>query len=90
MNIKAAAYDINDLSIKDLGHPAIQSCYNIDKGLFVSDETKVLYNTNTKDITASASAPKPAFETAGPRENLFFDPKNLTCGIVTCGGLCPA
>jgi 6-phosphofructokinase 1 len=28
-------------------------------------------------------------EVAGPREKLFFDPSQLACGIVTCGGLCP-
>ena len=30
-----------------------------------------------------------AMEAAGPREKLFFDPSQLACGIVTCGGLCP-
>ena len=25
----------------------------------------------------------------GRREKLFFDPSQLACGIVTCGGLCP-
>jgi 6-phosphofructokinase 1 len=29
------------------------------------------------------------FEVAGPREKLFFDPKETRAGIVTCGGLCP-
>jgi 6-phosphofructokinase 1 len=29
------------------------------------------------------------FEMAGPREKLFFDPKDTIAGIVTCGGLCP-
>ncbi len=29
------------------------------------------------------------FEKAGPRANLYFDPSKTTCGIVTCGGLCP-
>jgi 6-phosphofructokinase 1 len=29
------------------------------------------------------------FELAGPREKLFFNPKDVTVGIVTCGGLCP-
>jgi 6-phosphofructokinase 1 len=29
------------------------------------------------------------FELAGPRANLFFDPKHTRAGIVTCGGLCP-
>jgi 6-phosphofructokinase 1 len=31
----------------------------------------------------------PAFELAGPRNRVFFDPSRLRCGIVTCGGLCP-
>ena len=31
----------------------------------------------------------PAFELAGPRDKIFFDPERLRCGIVTCGGLCP-
>ncbi|MEI6891973.1 MAG: ATP-dependent 6-phosphofructokinase [Pontiella sp.] len=29
------------------------------------------------------------FELAGPRKKLFYDPKEVTVGIVTCGGLCP-
>lgn len=29
------------------------------------------------------------FEQAGPREKIYFDPKRITAGIVTCGGLCP-
>jgi 6-phosphofructokinase 1 len=29
------------------------------------------------------------FEKAGPRKNLYFDPKQARAGIVTCGGLCP-
>ena len=28
-------------------------------------------------------------ELAGPRRKIFFDPAKLSCGIVTCGGLCP-
>src|SRR5262245_9046970 len=31
----------------------------------------------------------PAMEVAGPRRTIFFDPARLSCGIVTCGGLCP-
>ncbi len=30
-----------------------------------------------------------AFEVAGPRARLFFDPPATRAGIVTCGGLCP-
>jgi 6-phosphofructokinase 1 len=31
----------------------------------------------------------PAFELAGPRDQVFYDISRLRCGIVTCGGLCP-
>ena len=31
----------------------------------------------------------PAFEMAGPREKIYFDPSKLRCALVTCGGLCP-
>jgi 6-phosphofructokinase 1 len=31
----------------------------------------------------------PAFEMAGPRDRIFFDPSQVRCAIVTCGGLCP-
>lgn len=33
--------------------------------------------------------PLPSFEMAGARDELFFDPSTVTCGVVTCGGLCP-
>lgn len=29
------------------------------------------------------------FELAGPRSRIYFDPGNVKCAIVTCGGLCP-
>jgi 6-phosphofructokinase 1 len=43
-------------------------------------------------ILRDPDAPPPAdlsFEVAGPREHLFFDPKQTRAGVVTCGGLCP-
>ncbi len=36
-----------------------------------------------------AAALLPAFEAAGARRSLFFDPAQIACGIVSCGGLCP-
>lgn len=29
------------------------------------------------------------FERSGPLEKIYFDPMWISCGIVTCGGLCP-
>lgn len=59
-----------------------------------SDRERVLI-AGTIDTLASAQgaaeplARPPSFEAAGPRARLFHDPASLTCGIVTCGGLCP-
>jgi 6-phosphofructokinase 1 len=33
--------------------------------------------------------PPSAFERAGPRQNIYFDPTKLKAAIVTCGGMCP-
>jgi 6-phosphofructokinase 1 len=41
-----------------------------------------------KEYLGSGKEP-PQFDTAGPREKIYFDPSKLKCGIVTCGGLCP-
>src|SRR5262245_7902447 len=58
---------------------------------FVSDNERVLYHATLADVTASIGRgmDPPSMETAGPRPALFFDPRGLVCGIVTCGGLCP-
>jgi 6-phosphofructokinase 1 len=58
---------------------------------FTSDDEGVLYHARLQDIKAwiAEGANPPAMEAAGPRAKLFFDPSQLACGIVTCGGLCP-
>jgi 6-phosphofructokinase 1 len=58
---------------------------------FVHDDEKVLFHTQLADVQAClrSGLQLPAMEVAGPREALFFDPSQLTCGIVTCDGLCP-
>jgi 6-phosphofructokinase 1 len=58
---------------------------------FVTDDTHVLYDSYCGEIRkyrAEGREP-PCMELAGPRENIYFDPAKLKCGIVTCGGICP-
>jgi 6-phosphofructokinase 1 len=52
---------------------------------------RILFRTDIDELRAQfrAGIDPPAFELAGPRERVYFDPANLRCGIVTCGGLCP-
>ena len=83
--------ELPDLAIDILGPPKIDSPLTERGCCFVDDSEKVLLYTHSEDLTISNSTGKelPMFEMAGPRQNIFFEPEKLTCGIVTCGGLCP-
>jgi 6-phosphofructokinase 1 len=78
-----------DFGIDTLGEPRIAS--PMSGVQFVDEDDYVLYHTNPKRIEPffKAGQKPPAFETAGPRNKIYFDPSKLKCGIVTCGGLCP-
>jgi 6-phosphofructokinase 1 len=54
---------------------------------FVPDEARVLLALETQP--GAVVDQDFAFEKAGPRQRIFFDPERLRVGIVTCGGLCP-
>jgi len=58
---------------------------------FVKDDERVLFDSGLSEVKEYFEGGKPilAFEKAGPREKIYFDPSKLKCGIVTCGGLCP-
>jgi len=78
-----------DLQIETLGECRIPSPVSV--GHFTKDDENVLFRVTLPEIEnylASGRRP-PAFEQAGPREKIYFDPSKLKCGIVTCGGLCP-
>ncbi len=89
-NITAA-----DVAIKDLGACRFDSpvSHHLGEGamLFVGAADKVLVNDRVSNLPASPQllSKLPAFELAGPRNRVFFDPARTRAGIVTCGGLCP-
>ena len=58
---------------------------------FIPDSAHVLYGSDIGRIKEFLDAGRepPQMEIAGPREEIFFDPSRLACGIVTCGGICP-
>jgi 6-phosphofructokinase 1 len=84
-----------DVAIKDLGACRLPSpvASHLDQRAlhFVGEADKVLVNDCLSDLGAYAGqlGVLPAFELAGPRNRIFFDPRTVRCGIVTCGGLCP-
>jgi len=58
---------------------------------FVGAADKVLLDDalSRQDGRTQDLAARPAFEIAGPRDRIFFDPRTVRAGIVTCGGLAP-
>lgn len=54
---------------------------------YVPDDVRVAL-----EVESSSTRPidhPTLFEKAGPRHRIFFEPKTVRAGIVTCGGLCP-
>lgn len=72
----AVASPVRLTSLPDTGHAQ-----------FVLDAARVRYQG---EVDTGEDLPGDVFfEKAGPRERLFFDPKQTRAAIVTCGGLCP-
>ena len=58
---------------------------------FVDESERIIIDMNLENISLAfeGNRPVPSFEKAGPRQNIYFDPRKLRCALVTCGGLCP-
>jgi 6-phosphofructokinase 1 len=83
-----------DVAIKDLGpcrYPSPAAAHLGEGAMhFVGEADKVLVNDRLSQLPSSPpTAPLPAFELAGPRNRVYFEPGKVRAGIVTCGGLCP-
>jgi 6-phosphofructokinase 1 len=89
-------FEVIDTTIPTLGPLKIPSPIRRgEKGelrrSFVNDTDKVVMDVDLNHINEMIHEGQslPAFELAGPREKLYFDPSKVRCGLVTCGGLCP-
>ncbi|HUV64556.1 MAG TPA: ATP-dependent 6-phosphofructokinase [Sedimentisphaerales bacterium] len=83
--------ELPDLTIETLG-PAREDSPLVPRGYrFIEDDERVLVYAHSASLKAfqNPASHVPMFECAGPRRKIFFDPVKLSCGIVTCGGLCP-
>jgi len=95
MLTRDGAYEV-DLTVPALGEASVRSPLKLStiKGdriyNFIGDDECVLMEAlgrrDRRDADPERAA---AFERAGPRELLYFEPDDLVAGIVTCGGLCP-
>jgi 6-phosphofructokinase 1 len=65
---------------------ALSNIPNDGIGDFMPDEARLLFEPRL----LAGDSPNPlVLEQAGPREQIFFDPRQVKAAIVTCGGLCP-
>lgn len=88
-----------NLAIPRLGPAKVRSPLNLSTKIgdrvcsYAPDESKVLYDVSLENCLDCRKNPDKfpplAFERAGPREMLYFDPSKLRVGVVTSGGLCP-
>src|ERR1700752_3335406 len=78
-----------DFDTDDLGECTVVSPLRAIR--FMDPAKRVLFRADIDELRAQlqAGVDPPAFELAGPRQRIYFDPATLRCGIVTCGGLCP-
>ena len=81
--------ELSDLVIKKIGTPRFPTPLSNASRLYVDDQMKVPINALVKSDGSETGQRGPAFEIAGPRRSIFFDPTATRCAIVTCGGLCP-
>jgi 6-phosphofructokinase 1 len=79
------------LQIDRLGPATIDSPLISAGTHFVDDDEKIAVYAHSADQKKCRvlNIEQPMFEMAGPRRKIFFDPSELNCGVVTCGGLCP-
>jgi 6-phosphofructokinase 1 len=86
-----------DLCVDSLGEPRIPSPLGLnvvdgdETANYITDSRTVLYDTDRDNAVQRAREGKflPAFQMAGPRKTIFFEPGGVKAAIVTCGGLCP-
>jgi 6-phosphofructokinase 1 len=78
-----------DTAIERLGDCTIPS--PLKRNEYITDDHRVLFHVDLQEnIRCTDSVLQlPSFESAGPRDTIYFDPATIACGIVTCGGLCP-
>ncbi len=89
-----AALSADDTAIRALGPCRLPSPVAAHLGptamSFVGAADRVLIDDSVQRLLRAGPIGRlPAFELAGPRDRIFFDPRTVRCAIVTCGGLCP-
>lgn len=81
-------------NLKPLPNPLEKNTlYHPPAGFYISQSEvvlgKILLDLSADSEAVSSHSPQVAYNRAGPRWQVFFEPKDIKAAIVTCGGLCP-
>ncbi len=82
---------ITSLGPREIPSPGWERDFAAEGTGWHSDGDRILLNDHIDAVTASMrdGIEPPTLELAGPRHEIYFDPAQTCCAIVTCGGLCP-
>lgn len=87
-SLKPTRFHVSSLGPSTIGSPlGLSTTPGETAPSYVPDGTRVRERIELPPGTAVDEVR--AFEKAGPRERIYFDPKATHAGIVTSGGLCP-
>jgi len=78
------------LTPDDFHVPTLGNCRydTVKRECRFSDSDRILFQNHFR-MPNPVIDPFLAFECAGSRSKIHFDPRNVIVGIVTCGGICP-
>lgn len=84
-----------DFTVQSLGECKIPSPIKLSRSEgdnvanYVSDDEHIMYDINVNLGEGSKNHEYGLIQKAGPREKIYFNPRHVHAGILTCGGLCP-
>jgi 6-phosphofructokinase 1 len=84
-----------DFTVQTLGECKIPSPVQLSKNdndniaNYVRDDEHILYDINVDLDDSIRNRDYGIIQKAGPREKIYFNPRHVHAGILTCGGLCP-
>lgn len=85
-------FDIERLDTPNIPSPLHLSTVKGDNIFnFINDDDRLVFDISMENYTSCLQNQETplCLEKAGPRQQILFEPKNVTAAIVTCGGLCP-
>jgi 6-phosphofructokinase 1 len=84
-----------DFRVRTLGECKIpspiklSSVQNDSIANYVKDDEHILYDILVDPEDPCSNREYGIIQNAGPREKIYFNPRHVHAGILTCGGLCP-